>query len=200
MNQKVISCRVASAVVALEVIFLGKNHSNREAQCLVRKDMGPWTILIAVATPVPASQHKQTNNKSELRTAKIDPYFEKKIIFGGVAKTWEVTILTLEQNPPERMFEMNINNSLERILLWSQNCNTALFLLATRALPASPNFGQAKHGQNDPAATVCQQCICCPICGHHFTHWTHPDISLRFRAGGRRVKNFRFLRIFISLW
>ena len=41
MNQKVISCRVASAVVALEVIFLGKNHSNREAQCLVRKDMGP---------------------------------------------------------------------------------------------------------------------------------------------------------------
>ena len=63
MNQKVISCRVASAVVALEVIFLGKNHSNREAQCLVRKDMGPWTILIAVATPVPASQHKQTNKQ-----------------------------------------------------------------------------------------------------------------------------------------
>ena len=61
MNQKVISCRVASAVVALEVIFLGNNHSNREAQCLVRKDVGPWTILIAVATPVPDSQHKQTN-------------------------------------------------------------------------------------------------------------------------------------------
>ena len=61
MNQKVISCRVASAVVALEVIFLGNNHSNREAQCLVRKDMGPWTIIIAVATPVPDSQHKQTN-------------------------------------------------------------------------------------------------------------------------------------------
>ena len=63
MNQKVISCRVASAVVALEVIFLGKNHSNREAQCLVRKDMGPWTIIIAVATPVPDSQHKQTNKQ-----------------------------------------------------------------------------------------------------------------------------------------
>ena len=61
MNQKLISCRVASAVVALEVIFLGNNHSNREAQCLVRKDMGPWTILIAVATPVPASQHKQNS-------------------------------------------------------------------------------------------------------------------------------------------
>ena len=86
------------------------------------------------------------------------------------------------------------------ISLYNQNCGrlifcyTALFLLATRVLPASPNFGQAKHGQNGPAATDCQQCICCPICGHHFTHWTHPDISLRFRAGGRRLKNFRFSR------
>ena len=65
-------------------------------------------------------------------------------------------------------------------------------MLATRVLPASPNFGQAKHGQNGPAATVCQQGICFPICEHHFTHWTHPDISLPFRAGGRRVKHFRF--------
>ena len=86
-------------------------------------------------------------------------------------------------------------------MLYDQNCgrlifwNTSLFLLATRILPASPNFGQAKHGQNDPAATDCQQGICCPICGHHFTHWTHPDISLPFRAGGRRVKKFSFSRI-----
>ena len=67
-------------------------------------------------------------------------------------------------------------------------------MLATRVLPASPNFGQAKHGQNGPAATDCQQCICCPICGHHFTHWTHPDISFPFRAVGRRLKNFHFSR------
>ena len=86
-------------------------------------------------------------------------------------------------------------------LLLSQNCdrpafwNTALFLLATRVLPASPNFGQAKHGQNGPAATFCQQGICCPICKHHFTHWTHPDISLRFRAGGQREENFNFSQI-----
>merc|ERR1712004_822973 len=73
-------------------------------------------------------------------------------------------------------------------------CYTALFLLATRVLPASPNFGQAKHGQNGPAATFCQQCICCPICGHHITHWTHPDISLPFRAVGRRLKKFHFSR------
>ena len=52
---------------------------------------------------------------------------------------------------------------------------------STCVLPASPNFGQAKHGQNGPAATFCRQGICCPICKHHFTHWTHPDISLRFR-------------------
>ena len=82
--------------------------------------------------------------------------------------------------------------------LKSENCgrkvlgNTALFLLATRVLPASPNFGQAKHGQNGPAATDCQQCICYPICGHHFTHRTHTDISFRFRPGGRRVKKTVF--------
>ena len=98
----------------------------------------------------------------------------------------------------------NIADSISR--LKSENCgrkvfrNTALFLLATRVLPASPNFGQAKHSQNGPAATVCQQGICCPICGHHFTHWTHPDISLPFRAVGQRLKNFHFSQIFISLW
>ena len=80
------------------------------------------------------------------------------------------------------------------------NCNTSLFLLATRISPASPNFGQAKHGQNGPAATDCQQCIFCPICGHHFTHRTHTGISFRCRPGGRRLKNFRFSRIFMSLW
>ena len=39
-----------------------------------------------------------------------------------------------------------------------------------------------------------------PICEHHFTHWTHPDISLPFWAGGRRLKNFRFSRICMSPW
>ena len=92
----------------------------------------------------------------------------------------------------EMMLTYRATNALLTNSGCSQNCglpsfcNTSLFLLATHVLPASPNFGQAKHGQNDPAATVCQQCICCPICEHHFTHWTHPDISLRFRAGGRR--------------
>ena len=70
-TKQVILCRVASAVVALEGIFLGINHSNREAQCLVRKDMGPWTILIAVATPVPDSQHKQTNKQVDLQAELI---------------------------------------------------------------------------------------------------------------------------------
>ena len=93
------------------------------------------------------------------------------------------------------MARLNLENCGRKVL-----GDTALFLLATRVLPASPNFGQAKHGQNGPAATVCQQCICCPICEHHFTHWTHPDISLRFRAGGQRLKNFRFSRICVTPW
>ena len=43
--------------------------------------------------------------KAELRTAEVDPYFEReKITLGGVAKTWQAAILTLEQNPPERKF------------------------------------------------------------------------------------------------
>ena len=36
--------------------------------------------------------------KAELRPPKVDPYSrEKKITFGGVPKTWQATILTLEQ-------------------------------------------------------------------------------------------------------
>ena len=86
----------------------------------------------------------------------------------------------------------------------SENCgcscdsNTALFLLATCVVPASPYFRQAKHSQNSPAVSFCQQGISCPICKDHFTRWTHPDISLRFRAGGQRVKNFRFSRICVA--
>ena len=44
-------------------------------------------------------------SKAKLRPPEVDPYFErKKITLGGVAKSWGVTILTLEQNPPERIF------------------------------------------------------------------------------------------------
>ena len=53
---------------APEKVFLGNNHSNRDAQCLVRKYVGRQTILIAVATPpLPASQHKQTNVSAQKR-------------------------------------------------------------------------------------------------------------------------------------
>ena len=44
-------------------------------------------------------------SKAELRPPEVDPYFErKKIALGGVTKSPAVTILTLEQNPPERKF------------------------------------------------------------------------------------------------
>ena len=79
-------------------------------------------------------------------------------------------------------------------------CQVFATLPYTRILPASPNFGQAKHSQNGPAATFCQQGIYSPIRNNHFTRWTHPDISLRFRAGGQRVKKFRFSQISIPLW
>ena len=55
--------------------------------------------------------------KAELRPVKVDPYSERKKTFGGVAKTWLAAILTLEQNPPERIFLMYIKISLQRILL-----------------------------------------------------------------------------------
>ena len=121
--------------------------------------------------------------------SQIRPQFSKTSLVLESAVFWYIW------NTADSMARLNFENC-GRIC----DCNTSLFLLATRILPASPNFGQAKHGQNGPAATVCQQGICCPICGHYFTHWTHPDISLPFRALGRRLKNFRFSRIFISLW
>ena len=43
--------------------------------------------------------------KAELQPSEVDPYFgRKKISLGGVAKSPAITILTLEQNPPERKF------------------------------------------------------------------------------------------------
>ena len=47
------------------------------------------------------------------------------------------------------------------------------------------------HPKLIPKGGVVQFC-------HHFTHWTHPDTSLSFRAGGRRLKNFRFSGICIA--
>ena len=95
--------------------------------------------------------------------------------FSKFSLVLESAVFHIYQNTADSRTRMNFENCGQKVL-----GDTALFLLATRVLPASPNFGQAKHGQNGPAATVCQQCICCPICGHHFTHWTHPDISLPF--------------------
>ena len=43
--------------------------------------------------------------RESARPPEFDPYFErKKITLGGVGKSPAVTILTLEQNPPERKF------------------------------------------------------------------------------------------------
>ena len=47
----------------------------------------------------------QRVSKAELWLAKSDLYFErKKITLGGVGKSLQAAILTLEPNPPERKF------------------------------------------------------------------------------------------------
>ena len=73
---------------------------------------------------------------------------------------YPAAILTLEQNPPKRMFHIYIyKKSFQEDFALDQNCGrlilrcTTLFLLATCVLPAYPNFGQAKHGQKGSAAT-----------------------------------------------
>ena len=119
------------------------------------------------------------NKKKSYFRLKLTFISRKKIAVGGVAK-----------KPPGRNFDFRA-----KLRPGGFSLHRPIF-----ALEASPNFGQAKHGQNGPTATDCQQCIFYPICGHHFTHRTHTNISFRFRPGGRRLKHFRFSRIFMSLW
>ena len=79
-------------------------------------------------------------------------------------------------------------NTLTRILLLSQNCglmafsNTALFLLATRILPASTNFGQAKHGQKGPTATFHPKGVCSPMYNEVFTFYGLPQYLSSFSS------------------
>ena len=69
----------------------------------------------------------QRVSKAKLRPPEVDPYFErKKITLGGVAKSPAVTILTLEQNPPERIFLYMLNKFSQedfalRSKLWPNN-------------------------------------------------------------------------------
>ena len=68
-------------------------------------------------------------------------------------KTWQAALLNLGQNPLERIFLCTFRTSFQEDLALESKLRrpsfryTALFLLATRVLPASPNFGQAKQGQ-----------------------------------------------------
>ena len=75
------------------------------------------------------------------------------------------------------MFTIYIKNPPRRILLWDENCGrlilrcTTLFLMATHVLPASPNFGQAKHGQKGPSATFPPKGVCSPKSTGLFTFY-----------------------------
>ena len=50
-------------MVTLERIFLWNYHPYREAEGLVRERVGHWTILRAVATPVPESKSNPIQSK-----------------------------------------------------------------------------------------------------------------------------------------
>ena len=56
-------------MVTLEGIFLWTNHPYHEAQGLVRKRVGHWTILRAVATPVPESKSNPIQSISITKTS-----------------------------------------------------------------------------------------------------------------------------------
>ena len=52
---------------------------------------------------------------AELRPPIVEHYFKRgKNTSGGATKTWPAAILTLEQNPPERMFKKYIKKILSR--------------------------------------------------------------------------------------
>ena len=65
----------------------------------------------------------QRVSKTELWPLKVDPYFErKKIALRGVTKSWAVTVLTPEQNPPGKMFEMYIVSRLGHMAVIYEKC------------------------------------------------------------------------------
>ena len=53
-------------MVTLEGIFLWNYHPYREAEGLVRERVGHWTILRAVATPVPESKSNPIQSLPDL--------------------------------------------------------------------------------------------------------------------------------------
>ena len=84
--------------------------------------------------------------------------------------------------------------------LKSENCgrkvfrNTALFLLATRVLPAYPNFGQAKHGTKQPRSHLfVNRAIFCPYMWASF-HLLDPSRYLSSFSSWRpkNLKNSSF--------
>ena len=73
----------------------------------------------------------------------------------------------------------------------------ALVLLATRVLPASPNFGQAKHCQEGPAATFRPKGVCSPMHTGLFIFNGPSQYLSPFSSWRPKSKNFQFSRISI---
>jgi len=109
----------------------------------------------------------------------------------------KLTLISREKNHLRRCDERLLGHNFALAFKWwPHNFRyTALFLLATGVLPAYPNFGQAKHGQNGPAVTFCQQGICCSIPKHHFTRWQGGRTWQPF-VGSKMAMKIFFKRVF----
>ena len=98
----------------------------------------------------------------------------------------------------------NIADSISR--LKSENCgrkvlgNTYLFLLATRVLPASPNFENAKQGQKNLLTPFHIQHILNPECVRIPRVLAPKNFPLKIFGYGAMYKIFRSSGISISLW
>ena len=59
---------------------------------------------------------------------KLTLILREKNTLGGVTKSWAVTILTLEQNPPERIFLMTLKKSSKEDFALESKLRPAKFL------------------------------------------------------------------------
>ena len=88
-------------MVTLEGIFLWNYHPYREAEGLVRERVGHWTILRAVATPVPESKSNPIQH--------LNPV----ILSMNITKTYSMAVISVSgqtyfQGGPYRVRELLI--------------------------------------------------------------------------------------------
>ena len=109
-------------MVTLEGIFLWTNHPYHEAQGLVRKRVGHWTILRAVETPVPDSKSNpiQSTLKGLASQCKAQEKYKERLDSGV---TWLKWLPTGMESKTRLAPKSNKVNSHKLTLNW----NTSLY-------------------------------------------------------------------------